>query len=36
MSMLDNSKFSRFTGYRMRGWKAALKDYLKSKEKYAE
>lgn len=28
MSILDNNKFKRFTGYAMRGWKAALKDYL--------
>jgi len=28
MSVLDNSKFSRFTGYKMRNWKAALEEYL--------
>lgn len=28
MSVLDGSKFSRYTGHRMRGWKAALKDYV--------
>jgi dTDP-4-dehydrorhamnose reductase len=29
MSVLDNSKFKRFTGYKMRPWKEALKAYLK-------
>ncbi len=28
MSVLDNSKFMKFTGYRMRDWKSALKEYL--------
>lgn len=28
MSVLDNSKFTKFTGYRMRNWKEALKAYL--------
>lgn len=28
MSVLDNSKFRRFTGYKMRSWKAALREYL--------
>ena len=28
MSILDNSKFSRFTGYSMRNWREALKDYV--------
>jgi dTDP-4-dehydrorhamnose reductase len=28
MSVLDNSKFVKFTGYRMRPWRAALKEYL--------
>lgn len=28
MSVLDNSKFTEFTGYRMRDWKDALKEYL--------
>ena len=28
MSILDNSKFIRLTGYEMRGWESALKDYL--------
>ena len=32
MSVLDNSKFTGFTGYKMRNWKTALKDYIK-KEK---
>jgi len=31
MSVLDNSKFLKYTGYRMRGWKAALKDYIESR-----
>lgn len=35
MSALDNSKFIKFTGCRLRGWKIALKDYLK-KEKVPE
>ena len=29
MSVLDNSKFFKFTGYRMRNWKRALKEYIK-------
>ncbi|MFH0763957.1 MAG: dTDP-4-dehydrorhamnose reductase [Candidatus Omnitrophota bacterium] len=28
MSVLDNSKFIRFTGYKMRNWKDALKEYI--------
>jgi dTDP-4-dehydrorhamnose reductase len=28
MSALDNSKFIKFTGYRMRNWKEALRDYI--------
>lgn len=28
MSILDNLKFNKFTGYRMRHWKEALKEYL--------
>ena len=28
MSVLDNSKFTAFTGYKMRPWKDALKEYL--------
>ena len=28
MSVLDNSKFVKFTGHRMRNWKLALKEYL--------
>ena len=28
MSVLDNSKFVKFTGYKMRNWKDALKDYI--------
>jgi dTDP-4-dehydrorhamnose reductase len=28
MSALDNTKFSAFTGYKMREWKEALKEYL--------
>lgn len=28
MSILDNSKFMKFTGYRMRNWQEALKDYV--------
>jgi dTDP-4-dehydrorhamnose reductase len=30
MSILDNSKFIGFTGYRMRNWKIALKEYLRA------
>lgn len=30
MSALDCSKFEKFTGFKMRGWKSALKDYLKN------
>ena len=30
MSVLGNEKIIKFTGYRMRPWKAALTDYLKS------
>ncbi|MDD5428963.1 MAG: dTDP-4-dehydrorhamnose reductase, partial [Candidatus Omnitrophica bacterium] len=34
MSVLDNSKFASFTGYAMRDWKIALKEYImKEKEK---
>jgi dTDP-4-dehydrorhamnose reductase len=29
MSVLDNSKFTRLTGYKMRNWKTTLKEYLK-------
>ena len=32
MSVLDNSKFTGFTGYKMRPWSAALKDYIKKEE----
>lgn len=28
MSVLDNSKFTKLTGYKMRNWKTALKEYL--------
>lgn len=28
MSVLDNSKFIKFTGYRMRSWREALRDYV--------
>ena len=28
MSVLDNSKFNRFTGYKMRHWRKALKEYV--------
>ena len=28
MSVLDNSKFIKLTGYKMRNWKEALKDYI--------
>lgn len=28
MSVMDNSKFTKFTGYKMPGWKTALKEYL--------
>jgi dTDP-4-dehydrorhamnose reductase len=28
MSVMDNSKFTKFTGYRMPDWKIALKEYL--------
>lgn len=31
MSVLDNSKFAGFTGYRMKGWKDALREYLITK-----
>ncbi|MBN1526879.1 MAG: dTDP-4-dehydrorhamnose reductase [Candidatus Omnitrophica bacterium] len=31
MSVLDNTKFKRFTGFKMRPWKEALKDYITSK-----
>jgi len=31
MSILDNSKFYKFTGYKMPGWKVALKEYLSKK-----
>jgi dTDP-4-dehydrorhamnose reductase len=30
MSVLDNQKFRRLTGYKMRGWKDALRDYLRN------
>lgn len=33
MSVLDNSRFRAFTGYRMRNWKDALKDYLSLKKR---
>ena len=36
MSVLDNSKFIALTGYRMRNWKTALKEYLSGRESYAE
>ena len=29
MSVLDNSKFIEFTGYRMCNWKGALKNYVR-------
>lgn len=29
MSVLDNSKFVKFTGYKMRGWKEVLKEYIR-------
>jgi len=29
MSVLDNSKFIKFTGYRMRSWQEALKEYVR-------
>lgn len=29
MSILDNSKFIKFTGYRMRNWQEALKEYVR-------
>ncbi len=29
MSVLDNARFRKYTGYKMRGWKEALKEYLK-------
>ena len=32
MSVLDNSKFTGFTGYKMRNWKEALEDYIKTKK----
>ena len=28
MSVLDNSRFNEFTGYKMRNWKEALKEYI--------
>ena len=28
MSVMDNSKFEKVTGYRMRGWKSALREYI--------
>ena len=31
MSVLDNSKFTGFTGYKLRDWKEALKDYITKK-----
>ncbi len=33
MSILDNSKFIKFSGYKMRGWKDALKEYLLGRKK---
>lgn len=33
MSVLDNSKFTGFTGYKMRNWKTALKEYLQEERK---
>jgi len=33
MSILDNSKFVKFTGYRMRSWKDALKEYMGKHER---
>jgi dTDP-4-dehydrorhamnose reductase len=33
MSILDNSKFTASTGYKMRPWKNALREYLSYKEK---
>lgn len=35
LSVLDNSKFERFTGYRMRGWKEALEEYIEEGRKIA-
>lgn len=32
MSVLDNSKFLKFTGYKMRDWEYSLKSYLSSKK----
>ena len=31
MSVMDNSKFTKFTGYKMPSWKTALKEYLSNK-----
>ena len=31
MSVLDNSKFTGYTGYRLRGWEEALKEYLEKR-----
>lgn len=33
MSVLDSSKFIKFTGYRMRGWEDALREYLLPKQR---
>jgi dTDP-4-dehydrorhamnose reductase len=33
MSVLDNSKFTKLTGFKMRSWKAALKEYLQEEKK---
>jgi dTDP-4-dehydrorhamnose reductase len=32
MSVLDNTKFRSYTGYKMRRWSAALKEYLNSQK----
>ena len=36
MSVLDNSKFIKFTGFKMRNWLVALKDYLSNNKKEGE
>lgn len=33
MSVLDNAKFTKFTGYRMRNWQEALRDYVRYSKK---
>ncbi len=33
MSVLDNSKFEKFTGHKMRNWKTALKEYIKKEKR---